>query len=116
MVEFYAPWCGHCKSLAPEWKKAASTLKGAVKIAAVDATADESLGSKYGIRGFPTIKVFGANKRSPTDYQGPRQADGIVKAAMKELNSMVKSRQSGGGKRKTSSSSSSKGGSKKRSR
>ena len=52
-----APWCGHCKSLAPEYDKAASLLKGVVKVVAVDATAVESLARKYQIQGFPTIKV-----------------------------------------------------------
>jgi protein disulfide-isomerase A6 len=56
-VEFYAPWCGHCKNLAPEWKKAASALKGFVKVGAVDADQHRELGGRYGIRGFPTIKV-----------------------------------------------------------
>jgi protein disulfide-isomerase A6 len=40
LVEFYAPWCGHCKSLAPEWKEAAKQLKGVVKVGAVDMTTD----------------------------------------------------------------------------
>ena len=70
LVEFYAPWCGHCKSLAPEWKKAASALKGVVKVGAVDMDVHSSVGSPYNVRGFPTIKIFGANKNSPSDYNG----------------------------------------------
>lgn len=57
LVEFYAPWCGHCKNLAPEWEKAAKALKGVVKVAAVDMDQYQSVGQPYGIRGFPTIKV-----------------------------------------------------------
>jgi len=80
-VEFYAPWCGHCKSLEPHWDTAARKMKGVVRFGAIDVDAEEnkSIGGKYGISGFPTIKIFGLNKKSaPTDYQGGREADPIV--------------------------------------
>ena len=96
LVEFYAPWCGHCQSLAPEWSKAASALKGVVKVAAVDADTHKSLGGQYGVRGFPTIKVFGANKNSPTDYQGGRTAAAIVDAGLSAVKQIVQQRLSGG--------------------
>ena len=62
--------CGHCQSLAPAWKKAATVLKGVVNVGAVDADSHKELAGQYGIRGFPTIKIFGANKNKPEDYQG----------------------------------------------
>lgn len=107
MVEFYAPWCGHCKSLQPEYEKAAKTLKGVVKILAVDATVDGSLAQKYGVQGYPTLKLFGVDKKKPTDYQGQRTGDAIITECMKATNQMVKDRKAG----KAGSSSSSSGGS-----
>ncbi|XP_063080305.1 protein disulfide-isomerase A6-like [Engraulis encrasicolus] len=95
LIEFYAPWCGHCQSLTPEWKKAATALKGVVKVAAVDCDQHQSLAGQYGIQGFPTIKIFGANKNKPEDYQGGRTGQAITEAALSALRSLVKDRLSG---------------------
>ncbi|OCT81232.1 hypothetical protein XELAEV_18028048mg [Xenopus laevis] len=116
LVEFYAPWCGHCQRLTPDWKKAATALKGVVKVGAVNADQHQSLGGQYGVRGFPTIKVFGANKNKPDDYQGGRTADAIVDAALNSLRSFIKDRlggRSGGSDSGRQSHSGGSGGSKK---
>ena len=67
LVEFYAPWCGHCKSLAPEYEKLAKALEGIVNVGAVDADAHRDIGGQYNVQGFPTIKFFGENKNQPQD-------------------------------------------------
>ena len=81
LVEFYAPWCGHCKSLAPEWEIAGKTFQDSdpIKITAVDATANQAIASKFGVKGYPTIKFFPAGSTTAEDYNGPRQAEGIIK-------------------------------------
>lgn len=83
LVEFYAPWCGHCQKLEPEWEAAAKELKGRVKLGKVDATVEEELAAKYKIESFPTIKIFYFGAVDP--YQGPRQAKEIVEWAEESL-------------------------------
>nr|GEV43210.1 hypothetical protein [Tanacetum cinerariifolium] len=57
LVVFYAPWCGHCKSLTPTWEWAATILKDVATVATIDADAHQATAQEYGIKGFPTIKV-----------------------------------------------------------
>ena len=88
LVAFYAPWCGHCKKLLPEWESAATQLRGTIKLAKIDATAHQKMAQIYQIQGYPTIKIFspgkGSNKKTE-EYQGPRDTAGIVQYALDKL-------------------------------
>lgn len=63
-----------CKNLAPEWARAATELKGKVKLGVVDATVQTQLAQRYGVQGFPTIKFFqsGPKDGQAEDYDGGR--------------------------------------------
>jgi protein disulfide-isomerase A1 len=89
-IEFYAPWCGHCKKLAPEWEKLASDFKDVkgLTIAKMDATANEVDG--VDIRGYPTLKFYPkGSKSSPVDYDGGRDLDSF-KTWLKEKSESLK--------------------------
>ncbi|CAG0921552.1 unnamed protein product [Notodromas monacha] len=83
LVLFYAPWCGHCKRIKPEWETAAGELKTAGVdgiLAAVDVTKHKSLGERFGVTGYPTLKYFslGELQFDAGDVPNSRKSEGIV--------------------------------------
>jgi len=81
IIEFYAPWCGHCKNLEPEWNRAATELKGEVKVGKLDATREHTIAGRYNVNAYPQIKLFPSGPKSDNlieDYNGARDSSSIV--------------------------------------
>ncbi|XP_037546224.1 protein disulfide-isomerase A2 [Nematolebias whitei] len=82
LVEFYAPWCGHCQKLEPVYAEAAEKLKKdeqAMRLAKVDASEEKELSEEFEVSSFPTLKLFiDGDREKPVDFTGKRSADGII--------------------------------------
>ncbi|KAE8352995.1 thioredoxin-like protein [Aspergillus coremiiformis] len=80
LVEFFAPWCGHCKNLAPVYEELGQVFAHAedkVTIGKVDADEHRDLGKKFGVQGFPTLKWFDGKSDKPEDYNGGRDLESL---------------------------------------
>lgn len=96
IVEFYAPWCGHCQNLKPAYEKVAKNLAGLAKVAAVDCDdeGNKPLCGQMGVQGFPTLKIVRPGKKPGRpvveDYKGARSAKAIVDAVVEKIPNHVK--------------------------
>jgi len=84
LVKFYAPWCGHCKTLAPEFVSASEQLKGIASLIEVDCTVEKDICGKFDVQGYPTLVIFRNGEKSE-NYDGARTAAGIS-SYMKSMN------------------------------
>ncbi|XP_055617514.1 thioredoxin domain-containing protein 5 homolog [Toxorhynchites rutilus septentrionalis] len=85
-VMFFAPWCGHCKKLAPTWSKLAKNAKenNLAKIGRVDCTIDGDLCSEQDVTGYPTLKFFNGNQEA-VKYRGARELEAFESFIREQL-------------------------------
>ncbi|CAI9613809.1 unnamed protein product, partial [Staurois parvus] len=68
LVDYYAPWCGPCQALMPEWKRMARHLSGLINVGSVDCQKYNSLCSKEYVNSYPEIRLYPANRDNPNYY------------------------------------------------
>ena len=93
-MKYYAPWCGHCKKLAPIWDELAEFYKDDkdLVIAKFDATANEAEGVE--IRGYPTLIFYPKDNKAGVDYSGERELKDFKKW-LSENSGVLKAKEAG---------------------
>jgi len=76
-IMFHAPWCGHCRRFGPTWEEFAGKMKNKMNIGKVDCTAYQDICNKYGVTGYPTLKII--DKHEVNDFKGIRRMEDLEK-------------------------------------
>jgi protein disulfide-isomerase A6 len=90
LVEFYAPWCGHCKRLAPDYEKVAQAFasESGVAIVKIDCDAHKSKCSQFDVSGYPTLKWFPKDNKKGLPYEAGRSVKDFVEFVNKETGTL----------------------------
>ena len=91
LVEFYAPWCGHCKKLTPIYDELGEKMMDEdVEIVKMDATAND-VPPQFNVRGFPTLYWLPKGSKQPKSYEGGRELDDFIKYIAENASDELKS-------------------------
>jgi protein disulfide isomerase family A protein 3 len=101
LIEFYAPWCGHCNTLAPKYEELGQKLAGEeVEIVKMDATANE-VPAGYDVRGFPTLYWLPKDTKKPEVYHSGREVKDFIKFIAEKATTELKQFDRQGKEKKT---------------